>query len=627
MGIATLMLQMQLDGKLRRYVETINASSTALLTIINDVLDFSKLESGKYTLQSVLFEPRLVIQEVAELLASHASEKGLEIVHRVDRSVPVQLRGDPDRFRQVLNNLVGNAVKFTERGEVFIELHRDSSDEGRRMLRVNVTDSGIGIADQHVTTIFDAFAQVDGSLVRKHGGTGLGLAISKRLVEAMGGAIGVWSRPGMGSQFWFTFAGEAVATTPGAPLEQLPADKCALVIEGNHRWREVIGDHMAAWGMKAESYPSIQTGIARVSDAVRSGKHFDVVVVGTPVGVMELRTLLDAVEQAEQRPRIPLIVLNQPGQNLSLAELESRVVSQLAKPLRMSDLYNSLQDAFSGRAAQKHQTSVSRRPRLRQDKKILVVDDNRVNQFVAVEQLLDAGYAADVAQNGVEAVEMTRDHDYLLVLMDCQMPVMDGYSATREIRRREAETGRHVLIIALTAHALAGERDRVLEAGMDDYLSKPLRANALEKMIARHVPAAAMAVASAPAELVAKPLSVAPAHNDTAAQPDAAHVLDPTVQRSRSFVEICLREMPRQRDAIVAALEAGDFNALRQAAHKLKGGALAAAADQLASLSERLQKAAERRELESCVEVTCAIEEQFELVDLALNRELASLAS
>jgi signal transduction histidine kinase/DNA-binding response OmpR family regulator len=631
MGIATLMLQMQLDGKLRRYVETINASSTALLTIINDVLDFSKLESGKYTLQSVLFEPRVVIQEVAELLASQASEKGLEIVHRIDRSVPVQLRGDPDRFRQVLHNLVGNAVKFTERGEVFIELRTEPSDDGaRRMLRVNVTDTGIGIAEKHCTTIFDAFAQVDGSMVRKHGGTGLGLAISKRLVEAMGGDIGVWSRPGMGSQFWFTFPGEAVATTPNAPVEILPPDKHALVIEQNHRWREVISDHMEVWGMNAESYPNIQTGIARVTDTLRTKHRFDVVVVGTPVGVMELRALLEAVEKAENRPRIPLIILNQPGTNLSLAELESRVVSQLAKPLRMSDLYNSLQDVFSGRRAKKQLANVSSRPRNKHGKKILVVDDNHVNQFVAVEQLQEAGYEADVAQNGLDAVEMTRDNDYLLVLMDCQMPVMDGYTATREIRRREQGTDQHALIIALTAHALTGERDRVLEAGMDDYLSKPLRANALEKMIGKHLAAASAAEHSdsGPVETtVHKPLSVAPPHNDTAEPAQPLHVLDPTVRRSRSFVEVCLREMPKQIDSIVAALEAGNFETLRQAAHKLKGGALAAAADQLASLAEKLQHAAEAKELEPCVDLTCAIQEHFVAVDGALQHELASLAS
>jgi signal transduction histidine kinase/CheY-like chemotaxis protein len=627
MGMATLMLQMQLDGKLRRYVETINASSTALLTIINDVLDFSKLEAGKYSLQSVLFEPRVVIQEVAELLASRASEKGLEIVHRIDRSVPVQLRGDPDRFRQVLHNLVGNAVKFTQRGEVFIELRTEPAEEGRRMLRVNVTDTGIGIAENHVNTIFDAFAQVDGSMVRQYGGTGLGLAISKRLVEAMGGSIGVWSRPSMGSQFWFTFPCEAVPVAPTAPLEQLPADKWALVIESNHRWREVIGDHMKVWGMNAEAYPNIQTGIARVSD--QRSKRFDVVVVGTPVGMMELRALLEAVEQAGSRPRIPLIILNQPGTNLSVAELESRAVSQLAKPLRMSDLYDSLQDAFSGRRGRKQPANVSSRPRQKHGRKILVVDDNRVNQFVAVEQLHDAGYDADVAQNGLEAVEMTRQQDYLLVLMDCQMPVMDGYTATREIRRREQETKKRVLIIALTAHALTGERDRVMAAGMDDYLSKPLRANALEKMISKHLPGAATPSDAAPAEArVVKPLSVAPPHNDAVAGAKSCeYVLDPGMSRSRSFVEVCLREMPAQRDAIVAALERGDFDVLRQAAHKLKGGALAAAADQLASLSERLQKAAERRELDACVELTCLIEEHFQLVDQALQQELASLAS
>jgi signal transduction histidine kinase len=286
-GLVKLMLGMPLDGKLRRYIETIDASSTALLTIINDVLDFSKMEAGKYTLHEAPFDPRVVVQEVAELLSSKAAEKGLEIVYRIDKSVPTRVTGDADRFRQVLNNLVGNAVKFTETGEIFIELRVESRTDSKVTLHVLVNDSGIGIAEKDVTSIFDAFSQVDGSMVRKQGGTGLGLAISQRLVEMMGGSIGVWSRPGMGSQFWFTLrCGVAEPQSEPAP-QTFTTGKSALVIEANHRWREVIREHMQMWGLECEALPNVQIGLTRVSDYIRSGKKFDIVVVGTPAGVLE----------------------------------------------------------------------------------------------------------------------------------------------------------------------------------------------------------------------------------------------------------------------------------------------------------------------------------------------------
>ncbi|MFT3926416.1 MAG: ATP-binding protein [Myxococcales bacterium] len=279
MGLVKLMLGMPLDDKLRRYAETMDASSTALLTIINDVLDFSKMEAGKYTLHEAPFEPRIVVQDVAELLSTRASEKGLEIIYRVAKDVPDRIKGDADRFRQVLNNLVGNAVKFTETGEIFVELRVDERTDDEVVLHTVVNDTGIGIAEDDVKTIFDAFSQVDGSMVRKHGGTGLGLAISKRLIEMMGGNVGVWSRPGMGSQFWFTLK-SGVEASANQPHKASHTGRSALVIEGNHRWREnhsrahgSLGHAVRDGAQRQDRAPSLERARASGSDLRRGGSR------------------------------------------------------------------------------------------------------------------------------------------------------------------------------------------------------------------------------------------------------------------------------------------------------------------------------------------------------------------
>jgi signal transduction histidine kinase/CheY-like chemotaxis protein/HPt (histidine-containing phosphotransfer) domain-containing protein len=621
MGMVKLMLQMPLDGKLRRYAETIDASSTALLTIINDVLDFSKMEAGKYALQVMPFDPRLVVQDVAELLATRASEKGLELVYRVAPDVPSAFVGDPDRFRQVLNNLVGNAIKFTEHGEVFVELKVEAKSDSEVVLRVEVTDTGIGIAAKDIEGIFEAFSQVDGSLVRRHGGTGLGLAISKRLTEMMGGDLSVWSQPGMGSMFHFTAKGQVERPGVAADVGALgfPSGKRALIVETSRRGCDVINEHMRVWGLDSEAFHNVGFALARLDEAARNGKPFDVIVFGTHASGLETRLLLDFLNQRPELSSTPLIVLHQLGAGTLNQEARAQVAAQLSKPLRMSDLYNSLQDAFAGRREQNAAPHESNVPRRMRNERILVVEDNRINQFVAVEQLNHAGFEVDVANHGQEALDMLEPGKYGLVLMDCQMPVMDGYTATQEIRKREAGTGRHQVIIALTAHAMTGERDHVLSVGMDDYLSKPLRMNALEKMVARYLPA------SEPLPRVdgesAKGSDAPPADR---AGVQARPTLDPQVRRSPMLIDTCLREMPKQLQAVIEALERWDAAELRAAAHKIKGSAMAIAADGMAEVAESLQRRAEEARLEDSVDLVAVLQQRFAEVETALTGERAN---
>jgi signal transduction histidine kinase/CheY-like chemotaxis protein len=624
MGVAKLMLEMPLDGKLRRYAETIDVSATSLLTIINDVLDFSKMEAGKYVITPVAFDPRLVVQDVAELLAPPAYDKGLELIYRVAPQVPELVVGDADRVRQVLNNLLGNAVKFTERGEVYLDVALASEDDTSVVLRFEISDTGIGIEEQERSAIFEAFSQVDGSTLRKNGGTGLGLAISKRLVEMMGGQIGVGSRHGVGSQFWFTLRVERSARQSALPRARhpaLPAGKHVLVIEANGRWCDVVREHLEAWGATSECVASSELALSRLSEHGKAA--FDVAIVGAQTGQIGLRDLVLALREASAPRRVPIVLLHQPGTTIPMAGVETEIFTLLAKPLRISDLYNGLQDALTGRRARRDAPRAYNTPATHGKQSVLVVDDNEINQFVAVEQLSRLGCEADVARDGAQAVEMVQRNDYALVLMDCQMPVMDGYQATSAIREHERKTGKHQLIVALTAHAMSGERDRVLAAGMDDYLSKPLRPSSLERLLARYLHNS---------EVPALPdTAVAPVSESGARERPSAHdqlpILASDVARSGVLIEMCLKQMPQQLAAVEAALSPVALRELRAAAHKLKGSALAIAADGLAELAEALQRKAEQASIEDAALLVTRLHSQYNLVEEALKRELRQRAS
>jgi signal transduction histidine kinase/DNA-binding response OmpR family regulator len=467
LGMVKLMQTQPLDGKLKRYVETIDASANALLTILNDILDFSKLEAAKFTIEAIPFQPHIVVREVAELLSSRAHDKGVELVYRTDPSMPSVAVGDPARLKQILMNLVGNAVKFTDQGEVFVDAGVASKSEAGFVLRVAVYDTGVGIEAADLPKIYEAFSQGAGSALRRQSGTGLGLAICKRLLAMMGGDISVESHVGEGSVFTFTVE---LAIDARAEARSWPAGlpgRRVLVAEPNRRWSDVIAEHLRAWGLDHELVRE-GTSIDEVVDrASREGKKFDFVVVGKSVDV-EVR------------------------------DIATGRVTRLHKPLRFSELYECL----AGPADKPAKAAVEARAKATAAGTILVVDDNEVNQFVVVEELELRGYRVETVRNGVEALDRVKRGGLLAVLMDCQMPVMDGYAATKEIRRWESTSAApRVPIIALTAHAMAGERERVLAAGMDAYISKPFRASSLEEVLAGQADGAEPPVAAAGARV------------------------------------------------------------------------------------------------------------------------------
>jgi len=497
-GMAGLLLDTELDGEQRDFAETIRTSGDSLLTIINDILDFSKIEAGQLKFETLDFDLSNIVESTIESLAERATVNQLELASLIDNDVPIQLCGDPGRLRQILTNLLGNALKFTEQGEVFVHVQRESETEDEVFIRVSVNDTGIGISEAAQRRLFQAFTQADGSTTRKYGGTGLGLAISKQLVELMGGTIGVTSILGHSSTFWFTArlgkqpAG-ASAKSKVTDLQGLHA----LIVDDNATNRKILWHQLDSWGMSADLIESGAKALELLRAAAVRGKAYDLAVLDLMMPGMDGFELARSIKADPTIAPVCLVLLTSFGQRSDdVAALEAGIAGYLTKPVRQSQLFDCLRRAVGKSAkegrpdiASSASSGAASRPDLQQarplsDKLILLAEDNIVNQKVAVRQLKQLGYRADAVANGWEAIEALGRISYDLILMDCQMPEMDGYEATAEIRRHEG-SGKRIPIVALTAHALEGDRAKCIEAGMDDYISKPVKQEELMATLER----------------------------------------------------------------------------------------------------------------------------------------------
>lgn len=613
LGMIKLVLRQPLDTKARRYADTVQASAHALMTIVNDILDFSKMEAGKYSIQETDFDPRTILQEVSELLSTRAQEGGVELIYRVEPGFPGMVNGDPDRFRQVLNNLIGNAVKFTDEGEIFIEMTYSALEDARVRCQVAVVDSGVGIPPEALESLFDAFSQADGSMVRKHGGTGLGLTISRRLAKMMGGDISVESTLGVGSKFtvWFEF--EARERPESSRRLDWTTGKRIAVMEPSKRWTSVIREHLDAWGVESAFYRSKAEGLAGLTEAVERKQPFDALILGLRVTDDSAQSLIRAVRQTPSFGTIPIIVLTQLGASATLSEVAGEISAQVQKPLRLSELFNALQGTFLGTKETRVSLPDDERQARQTERPVLVVDDNEINQVVAVEELELAGYRTEVASDGAEALEKVKNGDYLLVLMDCQMPVMDGYTATQEIRKFEIDRDRRTPIIALTAHAMGGERERVLKAGMDDYLSKPFRPESLRKLMRQH----------GIRYRAKRPSLVPPAPVSPSLAPERAELTE-GAKRSKRLMELFLKNVPGQLKTLSKAYEDGAADQVRAHAHKLKGSCLALDAAPMAEAAEAIQKFSEKGDLSFVSGLIEELETRYSRVSKLLEQELAA---
>ncbi|HEX5009476.1 MAG TPA: response regulator [Planctomycetota bacterium] len=488
LGMNGLLLDTGLSDEQREYAETVKSSGEALLTVINDILDFSKVEAGKLELEEIDFDLQRTLEEVLELFAPRAKAKDLELVLVLEPEVPSRLQGDPGRLRQVLANMLGNAIKFTHAGEVRLHVDVREPGAGDTLLRFQVADTGIGIAPEHRERLFKPFTQVDSSMSRRYGGTGLGLAICGQLVTLMGGSLGVETEIGQGSTFWFTVR---LRLQPQVADEAtvLPSLKGlrALVVDDNKTNRVVLQRQLERWGVLVESADGGDVALQLLRAAFDGGQPYDLALVDMQMPGMTGLELAQAVRSDPALSGLPVVMLSSVGDHGRVAK-DSGVSVCLTKPVRQMHLFDALcriQDK-SAPVADRTAAGPAPVPETARRGVILVAEDNPVNQLLARKLLERFGYRSDAAANGREAIEASGRIRYAAILMDCQMPEMDGFEATRAIRRREAGRG-HVPIIAMTAHAMKGDRERALEAGMDDYITKPVDAQLLRRVLQRWI--------------------------------------------------------------------------------------------------------------------------------------------
>ncbi|MGI8509569.1 MAG: response regulator [Gemmatimonadaceae bacterium] len=623
-GLTELLLDTKLDPEQREFAETVHASADSLLTIINDILDFSKIEAGKLEIESVEFDLYQTVERTVEILAERAQAKGLELITTVDDDVAASLRGDPGRVGQILTNLVGNAVKFTHAGEVVVHISSERQTDTSTTLRFEIRDSGIGLSQSAQRLLFQPFAQGDGSTTRKYGGTGLGLAISRQLAELMGGAIGVESTPGNGSLFWFTstFGKQPVDTPRGATTPPRLEGVRVLIVDDNETNRRILMHQTSSWGMIPSETDSGLSALDALRAAAQSGLPFDVALVDLVMAGIDGLALARTVSADSAISAVRIILLPSFGKSgLGRAAREAGIAAHyLTKPVRQTELRRCLELVVTESNTNTGTFAVP--TTLAKSKletplcigmgidRVLVVEDNPVNRRLVLRQLEKLGIDAESVCNGREALDALERNSYSVVLMDCQMPEMDGYEATTELRRREG-SHKHTRVIAMTANALQGDREKCLAAGMDEYLSKPLRMADLERALANATTAQLESgLASFPKRGATDVLSV-----DVEALREAVGSDD----GSRELIELYLRLTTSDIGRLRAAIDCEDAVEISAIAHSCAGSSATCGIVHLAHLLRRLERMGGTTEMGGAVMLHAEIQEEFARVTSELT--------
>jgi two-component system sensor histidine kinase/response regulator len=611
-GLTGLLLNTPLDDTQRQYAEGVQMAGDGLLTVINDILDYSKLEAGKVDIESIELDPGRLIEDVAGLVAPPALSRGLELIAYCHPDVPLGLRGDTGRIRQVLINLTSNAIKFTHSGEVVIRVHLVSEDERDAVVRFEVSDTGIGIAPEDRGRLFEPFAQADATTTRRYGGTGLGLAISVRLVTAMGSTLELDSEPGRGSTFSFDLTLEKAPLT-GSRVDvsrSSLADLRALVVDDNATNRWILSAQLESWQMCADLAEDAKTALVCMREAAAAGRPYALAILDMHMPGMDGVDLARAISSDPNLATTRLVLLTSGGDVDAETAAEVGLSARLTKPVRQAALQDQLLRLTAPAVVASELTSRIPPPRKAVEihrGHVLVVEDNKLNQLVAEGMLVSLGYTVDIVGDGLQAVAAVSSTPtaYAAVLMDCHMPEMDGFEATEEIRRRQGES-RHIPIIAMTASALVEDRDRCMAAGMDDFVAKPVDPRALDQALARWSSATPTEAPGEPADDAAQPAQAAAAPVlPTAAAPGGDPVVD-VLDADRILAlrklgpadgvgllpvlaRVFLDDIPARLGSVEQAVAAGDAEALRQAAHQLKGAAANVGANAVAAVCAELE--------------------------------------
>lgn len=593
LGMLNLLRDTDMSKEQWDLLETAYNSAEALLDILNEILDFSKLEAGKVEIEHIDFNLTSLIEDVCTLIAPRAHAKKLELNCFIPADMPSFWQGDPGRIRQVLANLLGNGVKFTECGEVSVTAHYGADPGGMPQVRIEIHDTGGGIAPEAQKQLFQPFSQAESNTARRFGGTGLGLSISKKLVELMGGEIGLESALGQGALFWFSLPLSLGRATEPSTLFEDMIGRRVLVVDDNGTNRIILQHYLSYWGFVVGQLAGGRAALDELNRAIADGQPYDLVLLDMQMADMDGLTLAKVLTDTPALAHLPRIMLSSGGL-ISEAQRQALGIAQvLLKPVKQSQLFDAIPNALHFAVAN---LGVKPRPAVDighyQGKKILVAEDNKVNQKVIIGTLAKFKLAPDIADNGQQAIDKLKQGHYDLVFMDCQMPIMDGYEASQAIRKWEMQEGRgHQTIVALTAHASQGEREKCLAAGMDDYLAKPFTQAALADTLARWL-------AAGPSVNNPLPLVKGTASQMAAAwhKSDALKFLDDDEDLLKAIVATFLEEAPAQLADALAAQTALDSQKLADAAHSLKGMLGYLGAETAKAAAATLEQAARHQE-------------------------------
>ncbi len=632
LGMTELLRNTALDYEQRRFADTIYTSAEGLLSIINDILDFSKIEAGRLDLETRDVNLGSLIEEAVDTMASQAHKKNLELINDVAPDIYSSLRGDPVRIRQVLTNLVANAIKFTNQGEVVVRATAVSSDDAGVDVQIEVVDTGVGIKPEKQRDIFESFAQEDGSTTRVYGGTGLGLAICRQLVDLMGGTLHVESTPGVGSRFYFTLRMQHGESSQPRPERQTTsvAGKRILVVDDNATNREILEQQLAGWRAQCNSASDAPEALRCVDLSLIDNLPYDLIILDMHMPRVDGLQLAQQIREYEQYSDVPMVILSSVGTPASEEKMAKlRIAGQLTKPIRQGQLYDALSVVLGGFTITQSLMQPGAATLRALSGSVLLAEDNPVNQAVALGMLDSLSVKVDIVAHGEAAAEAAARQRYDIILMDCQMPVLDGLAATRRIRAIEKNAGTSAVpIVALTANAMTGDRERCLEAGMNDYLAKPFTMEQLHAV-----------------------LSVYLRHNDSGASPDklpdlasdAVERVDEPLDRSAleilsslqqpgapcllsKVIGIYLDSSGAIKQRLVKAIDSNDSDTIREAAHALKSSSINVGAARFADICKTLEAKARTADLAEAEVYKARLEQEYGRVIAALKTEIQAVA-